>query len=153
MHLSQRQMFAFLVQSLRCVLLFVTPWTAAHQAALSFAISQSLLKFMYIDAIQPFHPLSPTSPPALNLSQHQSGEGREDKSMTVIPGIRSGSEERQVRQGNAEIWKGIRGVQWGWLREEQNTRTSVWNLDFLSLLFQNRARYRLPWQDSGLVCL
>ena len=72
MHLSQRQMFAFLVQSLRCVLLFVTPWTAAHQAALSFAISQSLLKFMYIDAIQPFHPLSPTSPPALNLSQHQS---------------------------------------------------------------------------------
>ena len=34
MHLSQRQMFAFLVQSLRCVLLFVTPWTAAHQASL-----------------------------------------------------------------------------------------------------------------------
>ena len=34
MHLNQRQMFAFLVQSLRCVLLFVTPWTAAHQASL-----------------------------------------------------------------------------------------------------------------------
>ena len=28
-----------------CVWLFVTPWTAAHQASLSFTISQSLLKF------------------------------------------------------------------------------------------------------------
>ena len=37
--------------------------------------SWSLLKFMSIesvhDAIQPFHPLSPPSPPAFNLSQHQ----------------------------------------------------------------------------------
>ena len=29
------------VQSLSCVRLFVTPWTAAHQASLSFSISQS----------------------------------------------------------------------------------------------------------------
>ena len=34
------------VQSLSRVRLFVTPWTAAHQASLSFAISQSLLKLM-----------------------------------------------------------------------------------------------------------
>ena len=31
------------VQSLSCVWLFVTPWTAAHQASLSFTISWSLL--------------------------------------------------------------------------------------------------------------
>ena len=53
----------------------VTPWTAAHQTSLSFTISQSLLKLMSIesvsDAIQPSHPLSSPSPPALNLSQHQ----------------------------------------------------------------------------------
>ena len=36
-------------QSLSCVLLFATPWTAAHQASLSFTISRSLLKFMFIE--------------------------------------------------------------------------------------------------------
>ena len=51
----------------------VTPWTAACQASLSFTISLSLLKLMSIgDAIQQSHHLSPPSPLALNLSQHQS---------------------------------------------------------------------------------
>ena len=39
------------VQSLSLVGLFATPWTAACQASLSFAISQSWLKFMSIVAI------------------------------------------------------------------------------------------------------
>ena len=30
-----------------------TPWTAAHQASLSFTISQSLLKLMYIESVMP----------------------------------------------------------------------------------------------------
>ena len=47
------------------------PWTAAHQASLSFTISQSLLKLMPIDAMQPSHPLLSPSPPAYNLSQHE----------------------------------------------------------------------------------
>ena len=34
------------VQSLSCVRLFATPWTAAHQASLSITNSQSLLKLM-----------------------------------------------------------------------------------------------------------
>ena len=46
------------------------PWTAAHQASLSFTISQTQVHFVD-DAIQPSHPLSPPSPLALNLSQHQ----------------------------------------------------------------------------------
>ena len=29
----------------------VTPWTAAHQASLSFAISQSLLKLMSVESV------------------------------------------------------------------------------------------------------
>ena len=37
------------VQSLRCVWLFATPWTAAHQASLSISNSQSLLKLMSIE--------------------------------------------------------------------------------------------------------
>ena len=39
------------VRSFSCVQLFATPWTAAHQASLSFTISQSLLKFMSIESV------------------------------------------------------------------------------------------------------
>ena len=38
-------------QSLSCVQLFETPWTAAHQAPLSSTISQSLLKFISIELV------------------------------------------------------------------------------------------------------
>ena len=41
------------VQSLSSAQLFATPWTAAHQASLSFGISQSLLKLMYTEAVMP----------------------------------------------------------------------------------------------------
>ena len=47
------------VQSLSCVRLFVTPWTAARQASLSITNSRSLLKHRIGDAIQLSHPLSP----------------------------------------------------------------------------------------------
>jgi len=39
------------VQSLRPVQLFVTPWAAALQASLSFTIYQSLFKFMSIEMV------------------------------------------------------------------------------------------------------
>ena len=39
------------VRSLSRVWLFVTPWTAAHQASLSFTVSQSLLKLMSIGSV------------------------------------------------------------------------------------------------------
>ena len=62
------------VQLLSYVWLFATPWTAAGQASL--LINQQLPEFTQIhvhwvgDAVQPSHPLSSPSPPALNLSQH-----------------------------------------------------------------------------------
>ena len=62
------------VQSLSCVRLFVTPWSAACQASSSITNCQSLPKPMSIDSLmpsQPSHPLASPSPPALNLSQHQ----------------------------------------------------------------------------------
>ena len=43
----------FVVQSLRCVRLFETPWTAACQASLSFAISQSFITLMSIEDVMP----------------------------------------------------------------------------------------------------
>ena len=61
------------VQSINCVWLFATQWTAAYQASLSFTISQSLLKFMCIKSVMPSKYLilcSPPSPVALNFSQH-----------------------------------------------------------------------------------
>ena len=41
------------VQSLSRVWLFVTPWTAAHQAPLSSTISRSLLKLMSLELVMP----------------------------------------------------------------------------------------------------
>ena len=41
------------VQLLRHVWLFVTPWTAAHQASLSITNSQSLLKLLSIELVMP----------------------------------------------------------------------------------------------------
>ena len=40
-------------ESLSCVQLFVTPWTAAHQASLSFTISRSLLILISIESVVP----------------------------------------------------------------------------------------------------
>ena len=62
------------VQSLSRVRLFVTPWTAAHQASLSVTSSWSLTQthvHWVSDDIQPSNPLSSPSLPAFNLSQHQ----------------------------------------------------------------------------------
>ena len=39
------------VQSPSCVCLFVTPWTAAHQASLSITNSRSLPKLMSIESV------------------------------------------------------------------------------------------------------
>ena len=48
---NSRDLFFF--QSLSHVCLFATPWTATHQASLSFTISWSLLKFMSIESVMP----------------------------------------------------------------------------------------------------
>ena len=44
-------------QSLSHVRLFVTPWTAAHQASLFFTISPSLFKLMSIESMMPSYHL------------------------------------------------------------------------------------------------
>ena len=41
------------VQSLSHIQLFVTPWTAARQASLSFTTSQSLLKLIFTESVMP----------------------------------------------------------------------------------------------------
>ena len=78
------------VQSLSCVRLFATPWTAARQASLSFTISWSLLKLMSIKLVMPsnhlilFHPL--LLPPS------------------VLPSIRIFSSESVLRMRWPKYW-------------------------------------------------
>ena len=61
--LYSRSWLAVIVQSLSHVQLFEPPWTAAHQASLSFNISPTLLKLISIESVIPFshlilcHPL------------------------------------------------------------------------------------------------
>ena len=68
-----QQCKAAIVQLLGCVRLFVTPWTAACQAFLSLAISQSLPKFMPIELVMPSnhlilcHPLLPSICPSVRV--------------------------------------------------------------------------------------
>ena len=66
-HFLLQGIFPQSVQSLSCVQLLVTPWTAAHQASLSIFSSWSLLKLMSITSVMPsnhlilFRPLLPPS--------------------------------------------------------------------------------------------
>ena len=58
--------FAVVVQSLSCVRLFETPWTAARRASRSFTISCSWLKIMSIGSVMPSNHLI-LCPPLLLL--------------------------------------------------------------------------------------
>ena len=63
--------------SLSHVQLFATPWTAAHHHQQVIPVRHQLLELAQThvhqvsDAIQPSHPLSSSSRPAFNPSQHQ----------------------------------------------------------------------------------
>ena len=54
--------------SLSCIQLFVTSWTPARQASLSFTISQSLLKLMSIESMMTSNHLNLCHPLLLLLS-------------------------------------------------------------------------------------
>ena len=72
--LSFRDAYA-VVQSLSRVRLSVTPWTAAHQGlfpALYYLLELAQTQVHLVGgAIQPPHPMSSPSPPAVSLSQRQ----------------------------------------------------------------------------------
>ena len=66
------------VQSLSHVRLFVTPWTAAHQASLSITNSRSLLKLISIKLVMPSNhlilccPLLPSVFPSISVFSSES---------------------------------------------------------------------------------
>ena len=59
-----------IVQLLSHIWLFVTQWTAAHQASLSFIVSQSLLKLMPIEWVMLSNRLILCHPLLLCLYMH-----------------------------------------------------------------------------------
>ena len=91
------------------VRLFSTPWTAAHQASVSFTISQSLLKLMSIESVMPSNHLILCRPLLLLPS--------------IFPSIRVFSSELALHQSIAAsasasiLPKNIRGwFSWCWRR-------------------------------------
>ena len=78
------------VQLLSCVQLFATPWTAACQASLSFTISWSLLKLMFIELMMPSNHLILCCPLLLLPS--------------VFPSIRVFSKELALRSRWPVYW-------------------------------------------------
>ena len=68
------------IHLLSCVLLFVTPWTTAHQASMSFTISWSMLKLMSIESVMQSnclilrcpHLLSPSIVPCIRVFSSES---------------------------------------------------------------------------------
>ena len=71
--------FIVVVQLLCWIQLFATPWTAAHQASLSFTISQNLFKFISIESEMPSNhfalccslPLLPSIFPSIGVFSNQ----------------------------------------------------------------------------------
>ena len=80
----------FVDQSLSSVWLFVTPWTAAHQACLSFTISQSLLRLKSIESVMSSNNLILRHPLLLPPS--------------ILPGIRVFSSESALRIRWPKYW-------------------------------------------------
>ena len=82
--------FVVAVQSLSCVQLFTTPWTAAHHASLSFTISWSLLKLISIELVMPSNHLILCHPLLLLPS--------------IFPSIRILSRESVLRMRWPKYW-------------------------------------------------
>ena len=78
------------VQSLSCVRLFETPWTAACQVSLSVASSQSLLKLMSTESVMPSNNLILRHPLLLLPS--------------IFPSIRVFSDESVLRIRWPKYW-------------------------------------------------
>ena len=89
------------VQSPSHVWLFVTPWTAAHQASLSTTNSQSLLKLMSIESVMPSNYLTLCRPLLLRPSIVPSIRVFSNKSVDQSIGV---SASESVLRMNIHDW-------------------------------------------------
>ena len=87
----QNQIMKTTLSLFSCVQLFVTLWSAPHQASLSFTISQSLLKLMSIESMMPSNHLILCHPFLLPPS--------------IFPSIRVFSSESALHIRWAKYWR------------------------------------------------
>ena len=101
------------VQLLSRVQLFATPWTAACQASLSFTISWSLLRFMFIELVTPSNHLI-LSLPLLLCLQFFPASGCFPMSWTVTSGGQSigASASAAVLSVNIQDWFPLEFTGW-----------------------------------------
>ena len=133
-----------IVQSLSCVQLFATPWTAACQASLSFTVSVSLLKHMSTESVMPCNDLI-LCRPLSSCSQSFPGLGSFLISQLFASGGQSlgASAPALVRPMNVQRWfpleltglisslsKGLSRVYSSitvWKHQFFNTQPSLWS--------------------------
>ena len=114
---------AHVVQLLSYVRLFVTPWTTACQASLSFTISQSLFKLMSIESVIPSNHLILCGPLLLLPS--------------IFPNIRVFSNESALRIRWSKYWS------FGFSISPSNEYSGLISFtidwfDLLAVIFNNR---------------
>ena len=83
-HRTLTKWFFVIVHSLSHIRLFVTPWTTAYQASLSFTISQSLLKLISFELVMPSNHLILCRPLLLPSSVFPSLRVFSDESVLLI---------------------------------------------------------------------
>ena len=104
------------VQLLSRVRLFLTPWTAAHQASLSLTISWSLLKLMSIESVMPSNHLILCCPLLLLPS--------------IFPSIRVFSNESALRMRWPKYWSFSFNIS----RSNEHSGLISFRMDWLDLL-------------------
>ena len=130
------------VQLLSRVQHFVTPWTAAHQASLSLhhLLERAQTQVHWVsNALQPSHPLSSPSPPALNLSQHQGLFRRVGSSHYMAEVL-----ELQLQHQSFQCYSGLISFRIDWfdLLAVQGT---------LKSLFQHSSKASILWCSAFLT--
>ena len=101
------------VQSLNCIWLFETQWTAARQASLSFTVSQSFLKPVSIESVMPSNHLILCCPLLLLPSVFPSIGVFSNESALCIGWKKNWSFSFRISSSNA--YSGLVSFRIGWL--------------------------------------
>ena len=120
------------IQSLSSVWLFATPWSSAHQTSLSFTISWSLLKLMFLESVMPSNHLIPCCPCLLLPS--------------ICPRIRVFSNESFIPFRWPKYWS----FSFSFSPSNENSGLISFRLDCFDLLTAQRTQESspTPWVES-----
>ena len=131
------------VQSLSCVWLFVTPWTAACQASLSFTVSWSLLKLMSIESVMPCNHLILCCPLLLLPSFFPSIRVFSKESVLPIRWSRYWSFSFSISPSN-EYWFPLELIDLIFLPKDSQESSSAPQFGLLQCKIKSLKKYRLP---------